>query len=146
MLDCNAAIERLLGIRMHTFGYPCGQKYVGTGKKLRSYVPVVAEHFLAGRGWLGESTNNPIICDLSQLLGMEIDDMRFEEMQALTVEAARRGTWLLFAGHDIGPQAHQVTIEAELEKYCRYITDPANGVWVATVKEIAEYIIEQRGK
>jgi peptidoglycan-N-acetylglucosamine deacetylase len=144
MLDCNAAIERLLGFTMHSFGYPCGQKYVGRGKELRSYVPVVAKHFLAARGWLGENSNNPVICDLTQLLGMEIDGMPFDKMREITEEAARNNAWLIFAGHDIGPAANQVTIDAELEIYCRYLTDPSNGIWVETIQNVAGYVQKQR--
>ena len=41
----------LLGVRMVTFAYPCGQKFVGRGRQLKSYVPLIAEKFLVGRGF-----------------------------------------------------------------------------------------------
>jgi hypothetical protein len=50
---------------------------------LHSYVPVVAEQYLTGRGWRDEESNDPCICDLSQLLGVESDGKSFIELKAL---------------------------------------------------------------
>lgn len=55
----NAEIESLLGVKPRTFAYPCGQKFVGRGLDVRSYVPLVADRFLAGRRYLDESANDP---------------------------------------------------------------------------------------
>jgi peptidoglycan/xylan/chitin deacetylase (PgdA/CDA1 family) len=38
----NAEIQQLLGVRMVTFAYPCGQKFVGRGSQVKSYVPLIA--------------------------------------------------------------------------------------------------------
>ena len=42
----NAEVERLLGVKPVTFAYPCGQKFVGRGAEVKSYVPLVASSFL----------------------------------------------------------------------------------------------------
>ena len=55
----NEQIRRMLGVTPKTFAYPCGQKFVGRGLDVRSYVPLVADRFLAGRGYLDESSNDP---------------------------------------------------------------------------------------
>jgi peptidoglycan/xylan/chitin deacetylase (PgdA/CDA1 family) len=39
----SADIQRLLGVTPLTFAYPCGQKFVGRGREVKSYVPLVAE-------------------------------------------------------------------------------------------------------
>jgi hypothetical protein len=49
MLECNRRVEAVCGCVPATFAYPCGNTFVGRGKKLHSYIPVVAKHFLAGR-------------------------------------------------------------------------------------------------
>src|SRR5205823_4958752 len=54
-----AEIETLLGVKARPFAYPCGQKFVGRGLDTRSYVPLVADRFLVGRGYLDESANDP---------------------------------------------------------------------------------------
>jgi len=138
------AIEDLLGIVTKTFAYPCGQKFVGRGRDSQSYVPVVAERFLAARGWLGEAPNDPAFCDLARLLGMELDGLTFEEARRLIDGAAQEGVWLVFAGHDIGDGGPQTVLSSTLEAICKYSKDPKNGIWIDTVQSVAQYVQEKR--
>ncbi|OLB32659.1 MAG: polysaccharide deacetylase [Acidobacteria bacterium] len=140
----NAEIQDLLGVKPRTFAYPCGQKFVGRGLDVRSYVPLVAERFLVGRGYLDESANDPHVCDLAQAMGTSFDDMEFEQMRNQVEQAANEGRWVIFVGHEIGKRGYQVTDTAALEALCEYLKDPAHGIWLGTVAEIAEYIRQQR--
>ena len=140
----NAEIESLLGVKPRTFAYPCGQKFVGRGLDVRSYVPLVAERFLVGRGYLDESANDPGVCDLAQAMGTPFDDMDFEQMKDQVEKAANEGRWVIFVGHEIGKRGYQVTDTAALEALCEYLKDPAHGIWLGTVAEIAEYVRQQR--
>lgn len=136
----NAEIERLLGVKPRTFAYPCGLKFVGRGVDVRSYVPLVAEKFIAGRGYLDESANDPAFCDLAQAMGTPFDDLDFDQMKKLVEDAAKDGRWVIFVGHEIGERGHQITDAGALGRLCDYLTNPANGVWLGTVQEIAEYV------
>jgi peptidoglycan-N-acetylglucosamine deacetylase len=140
----NAEVQDLLGVKPRTFAYPCGQKFVGRGLDVRSYVPLVAERFLVGRGYLDESANDPQVCDLAQAMGTSFDDMEFEQMRNQVEQAASEGRWVIFVGHEIGKRGYQVTDTAALEALCEYLKDPAHGIWLGTVAEIAEYIRQQR--
>lgn len=140
----NAEIRRLLGVTPRTFAYPCGQKFVGRGQKVKSYVPLVAERFLVGRGYLDESANDPAFCDLAQAMGTPFDDMDFDGMKSLVNQAAGEGRWVIFVGHEIGKRGSQITDTAALESLCEYLKDPANGIWLGTVNEIGEYVQKQR--
>ena len=140
----NAEIQRLLGVTPKTFAYPCGQKFVGRGVDARSYVPLVADRFLVGRGYLDESANDPSICDLAQAMGTPFDDMDFEQMKKLVEAAAHEGRWLIFVGHDIGPRGYQVTDAGALGTLSDYLKNPANGIWLGTVGEVGQYIRQQR--
>jgi peptidoglycan/xylan/chitin deacetylase (PgdA/CDA1 family) len=140
----NAEVQDLLGVKPRTFAYPCGQKFVGRGLDVRSYVPLVAERFLVGRGYLDESANDPQVCDLAQAMGTSFDDMEFEQMRNQVEQAANEGRWVIFVGHEIGKRGYQVTDTAALEALCEYLKDPAHGIWLGTVAEIAEYIRQQR--
>lgn len=51
----NDEVERLLGVRPEVFAYPCGLSFVGKGEETQSYVPLIAEMFLSGRGWKDEA-------------------------------------------------------------------------------------------
>ena len=50
LLGANARLQELFNLTPTTFAYPCGQKFVGRGTEVASYVPLVARHFLAGAG------------------------------------------------------------------------------------------------
>jgi hypothetical protein len=86
----NDQTQKLLGVRPKTFAYPCGQKFVGRGLDVQSYVPLVAERFLVGRSYLSEASNDPTIVDLSQAMGTAFDDMDFPQMKkVLTMPSSR---------------------------------------------------------
>jgi peptidoglycan-N-acetylglucosamine deacetylase len=142
--EANAEIERLLGAKPRTFAYPCGQKFVGRGVDVKSYVPLVAERFLVGRGYLDESPNDPAFCDLAQAMGTPFDDLDLEAMKKLVDQAAKDGRWVIFVGHEIGKRGYQVTDSTALAALCDYLKNPANGVWLGTVGEIGEYIRQHR--
>jgi peptidoglycan/xylan/chitin deacetylase (PgdA/CDA1 family) len=144
LAEANARITQLLGVTPRTFAYPCGQTYVGRGRETRSYVPVVADLFLAGRGWLDEAANDPAVVDLAQTLGVEMDGKDFAQIRPLLDEARSRGAWLVLAGHDIGDDGRQTTRIAMLDALLPYAIDPANGIWLATVGEVAAHIAARR--
>lgn len=146
LVESNTQIEKLVGVRPVSFAYPCGQKFVGRGEGLRSYVPLVARHYLTGRGWRDEYFNAPDRCDLAQLAGIEFDGVDFEQVRSQLVEAAQTGNWLVLAGHDVGEDPRrQMTKISTLEAICTYCKDPANGIWLDTVGAIGAYIRKIRG-
>lgn len=136
----NVGIARLLGVTPRTFAYPCGQTTIGRGRSTRSYVPIVAELFLAGRGWLDEAANDPSFIDLAQTTGVEMDGKDFADIRPLLDEARRTGAWLVLAGHEIGAGGRQTTRVAMLEELLWYVRDPAQGIWLATVAEAADLV------
>lgn len=143
LMEANERIARLLGVTPRTFAYPCGQTFVGRGRETQSYVPIVAELFLAGRGWLAESSNDPEVVDLAQTLGVEMDGKDFAQIRPLLDEARGRGAWLVLAGHDIGAGGRQTTRVAMLDELLAYVKNPANGIWLATVAEAADRIAKR---
>ena len=142
----NDQIEMLLGVKSKTFAYPCGQTFVGRGLDVQSYVPLVAERFLVGRGYLSESSNDPTIVDLSQTMGTAFDGMDFPQMKKVVDDAIKQGRWVIFVGHDIGQRAFQTTDTNAIELLCKYLKEPNNGIWLGTVDEIGEYIHRQRNE
>ena len=142
--QANSKIESLLGVRPVTYAYPCGLKYVGRGEHTRSCVPLVARRFLAGRGWRDEGANDPAFCDPAQLMTIELDGLSFKQLKVLVDETAKNGFWLVLCGHDIGPGGRQTTRVDTLRKFCDYARDPANGLWVDTVANVARYVRDRR--
>jgi peptidoglycan/xylan/chitin deacetylase (PgdA/CDA1 family) len=142
--QANAEIEKLMGVHPVTFAYPCGQKFVGRGVNVRSYVPLVASRFLAGRGWRDEGANDPAFCDLAQLMTMELDGLTWEQLKALIDQAKEKGFWLVLCGHNIAQEGRQTSRLDALRAFCEYARDPQNGLWVDTVANIGRYVSEHR--
>lgn len=142
---CNERVKELLGVESEVFAYPCGQKYVGRGVGTKSYVPLIAQKFLSGRGWLDEAPNDPAFCDLAQLTGKEMDGKTFEELLPVLEQARQTGQWIVLAGHEMGEPNHPQTTSLEmLKQLIQYAQNPDNGIWLAPVGTIARYVQEQR--
>jgi peptidoglycan/xylan/chitin deacetylase (PgdA/CDA1 family) len=144
--EANIAIERLLGVSPATFAYPCGQKFVGRGRGVKSYVPLIAKRFIVGRGAFNEVGNDPAFCDLAQATGVDLDGLHFEQAKQLVDQAAGEGRWLVFFGHEIGESGRQTTKTSTLEGICQYAQDPANGLWIDTVEAVGGYILKHRAR
>ena len=142
--SANGIISKTLGIQPVSFAYPCGQTYIGSALKTRSYVPLVASRFLTGRTWLDEAPNDPAYCDLWQLTGMELDGKSFKEIKVLLDQAIENGSWLILAGHEMGQQGFQTSLLTTIDSLCAYVQDPENGIWVDHVQNIGNYIRENR--
>jgi peptidoglycan-N-acetylglucosamine deacetylase len=136
----NRRIHALLGVTPIDFAYPCGLKFVGRGSQAKSYVPLIAERFLSGRGYLDEAPNDPTFVDLAQVMGTPFDDLDFEHMKKLVDDAAKNGSWIIFVGHDMGARGYQTTDLDALARLCAYLNNPANGIWSGTVEQIASYV------
>lgn len=134
--DADAAIEKLLGVRTRTFGYPCGQTFVGRGRDTRSYVPLIAERFVVGRGFQGEAWNDPAWCDLAQAPGFNCDDLSFESLRDLVDGALDQNAWAILAGHDLGASGRQTTRVGELEKLCHYCRERSGELFLGTVADV----------
>jgi peptidoglycan/xylan/chitin deacetylase (PgdA/CDA1 family) len=142
--SANRLIKSILGVDVVSFAYPCGQTYVGRGKGTKSYVPVVAEMFESGRGWLGEAPNDPVYCNIYQLSGIELDGKSFDQVKSLIEAARASGDWIVFAGHEMADGGRQTSLLSTIEELCKYAANPANGIWIDNVHNIASYIIRER--
>lgn len=144
LVSANMEIENLLGVKPQVFAYPCGQTYVGRGLHTKSYIPLVAELFTIGRGWLDEGPNDPSFCDFAQLTGMEMDGKNAEEILNLIESAKKNNFWIILAGHEMGVSGAQTTRLAMLRKLMEYAQDPVNGVWIAPAGTVAKYVLSKR--
>src|SRR4026209_1576495 len=85
-----------------SFAYPCYESSVGTGAARVSYVPLVADAFVAARasGELsGALANDPAVCDVHLLSSYPVEHQRGELMIGLAEGASARGRWAVFTFH-----------------------------------------------
>ncbi len=142
--SASCLIEKVLGVNPVSFAYPCGQTFVGRGLNLQSYIPLVALMFESGRGWLNEAPNDPAFCDLSQLNASELDGKSFEQILSLIETAKANGYWLVLAGHEMKTGGIQTSRLNTIKAICEFAMDPANGIWIDTVGNIASYVKQLR--
>ena len=146
--DILAAQTRLtgaLGVAPRTFAYPCGQPFVGRGVDKRSYAPVVAKHFLSGRGFMDEPLNDPSFCDFCLLNGAEGDGLTFLRLQEIADRALEAGGWVVLAMHDVDVDGRRQSISTDsLDQFCAYCSTGDSGVWIDTVEHIGDYIQRNR--
>ena len=139
------SLKKMLGVTPTTFAYPCGQWWVGRGRTHQSYVPLIAERFLAARGGGGHAV--PGYADLALVPSLGSDRMTIETFRAEIAKAAEQGNWLVLTGHEISSDPTKdplTTLTSVLDEVCKYAKDPANQIWVDTVETIGKYVIEQR--
>ncbi len=127
-----------------TFAYPCYQSFVGRGKGRQSYVPIVANYFVAARG-LGEgvAANLPSVCDLHFLWSWPAQRMSGAEMIGLVEQAVSQGRWGIFTFHGIN-EGHLPTSEFDLKEILSFLDRNRDRIWTAPVIQIAQYISKRR--
>lgn len=138
--ETNSRIKQMLGVTPESYAYPCGHTVIGRGRGAQSFVPLISDMFVTGRSWLDEAPVDPAYCDMAQLTGVEMDGKEFEQLLPMIEAAGKGNQWLVLAGHETGDSGNQTTRLATLRKLCEYAKNPANGVWIAPVSEIAAYV------
>lgn len=137
-------IQRTLGVTPKQFAFPCGNTFVGRGRQVQSYVPLVADMFETARTWNDETANDPRYTDLAQVTALRMDGLSFSELRELLEHERETDKWLVLAGHEVGSRGAMTTDLKALEQLLQYLQDPKNGYWVAPVGEVAAYIKQQR--
>ncbi len=146
--DMLAAQKRLQPIAPEqeswTFAYPCACTSVGEGQNRQSYVPLVAKHFLAGRGW-GEYGfgNTPEYTDLANVWGIRTDRMGAFEMIGLVEELTARNKWVVLIFHDISGDRITVARDDYL-MLCDYLARKKEEILVAPMAHVARRVAEIR--
>ena len=145
ILGAEAKLVELFGEVPHrSFAYPCYMTHVGRGVNRQSYVPLIAEHFIAGRGG-GEYGfhNHPYHSDLACLAGLSCQSMVGPEMVGLVERAARLGRWAILVFHGID-QGGLGTLGVMLNELLDHLAANRERIWTAPVAEVAARLVEMR--
>lgn len=143
LTDAQQAILDAVGVTPTTFAYPCGNKFVGRVAQTASYVPLVAKHFLAGRGFREETTSKPHLVDLAQVPGVDADRYPFEILQTWIDRTIERGAWICFVNHDVSDTLQQGIKPQTLRRVCDYLKSKEE-IWVDTIASVATHIAKTR--
>jgi hypothetical protein len=127
-----------------TFCYPCYQEHVGEGLTRQTYVPLIARHFIAGRGRGEYGYNHPATCDLAYLYSWPVEFHVGHMLVGMAEQAAALGCWSIFTVHGID-DGHLSLSEAAFRELCRHLARARETLWVAPVIEVARWIAAWRG-
>ncbi|NTW02296.1 MAG: polysaccharide deacetylase family protein [Oscillochloris sp.] len=128
----------------NSFAYPCYESTVGRGRGRRSYTPLVAEHFIAGRARgevSGELGNDPYFCDLHHLSGWPMERQSSSTMIGLVEQLVATGHWGIFIFHGI-QEGHLTVAHDDFIGLLDHLVRRRAQVWTATVSEVARHIID----
>jgi peptidoglycan/xylan/chitin deacetylase (PgdA/CDA1 family) len=134
--------EAIPGQTVRSFCYPCYLDYVGQGPTRHSYVPIIARHFVAGRG-KGEIPNHPDRSDLHYLWSFPVERMSGAELIGLAERAAATGRWSILTFHGIN-QGHLPVAEIDLRELCAFLARQRGRIWTAPVATIAQRLVDYR--
>jgi hypothetical protein len=144
LLEANRSLRQMLGVAPVSYAYPCGLDFVGRGENRASYVPVVARHFLVGRGYRGEYFNNPAFCDLAMVQALGVDREGLTQLKSYADQALATGYWLILVAHEVpqhsGGEGLSTGNIAALGEYLQAKPE----LWVDTVGTIGAYVRSQR--
>jgi peptidoglycan-N-acetylglucosamine deacetylase len=121
-----------------SFGYTCYQPFVGRGATRQSYVPVVAQHCVAGRG-RGERPNDPRYCDLWYLWSTPCERMTGAQLVGVAEQAPAQGRWSILTFHGVN-DGHLHVALADLEELCDFLARNRERIWTAPVATIAQRV------
>ncbi|MCX7671694.1 MAG: polysaccharide deacetylase family protein [Anaerolineae bacterium] len=126
-----------------TFAYPCYQEHVGVGATRQSYVPLIARHFIAGRGRGEFGHNDPATCDLAYLFSWNVEHLTGPTLVGLAEQAIELGRWTIFTIHGI-EDGNLPLAEVALRELCRYLVRRRDEIWTAPVIAVAQRIAAWR--
>ncbi len=144
LLEANRRIGEMLGVTPVSYAYPCGLDFVGRGERRASYVPVVARHFLVGRGYRGEYANNPIFCDLSMVQGFGADHDDLSALKAYADQAINSGYWIILIAHEVPEHPGGDGMSTgNIAALCSYLQSKPE-LWVETIGTVGAYVQSHR--
>jgi peptidoglycan-N-acetylglucosamine deacetylase len=125
-----------------SFCYPCYQDHVGEGEGRRSYVPVIARHFIAARA-KGEMANHPASCTLHHLSSWPVERCWGATLVGLAERAASQGRWTILTFHGLN-QGNLAVADVDLRELCAHLRRHRERLWTAPVITVARRIVDWR--
>lgn len=146
IIEANQRLEALLGTRPTTFAYCAGQTFVGRGLGVKSYVPLIAKHFMIGRTYFLPTYNIPDRCDRAQINGIGIDNLPFEQVRFYIDAAVDGKGWAVLVGHEMGNPSDRLNTSADvLRRVCDYLKSRPE-IWVDTVAAVGDHFNRQQSE
>ena len=142
VLGAEKTLTEIFGAKQRSYAYPCYESYIGSGVGRQSYVPIIAKHFVAGRGTGEFGFNNPLSCDLHYLSSWRSDGLSNSQIVGLAENYSTICGWQVFTFHSIGNNRLGISTY-EFERFLKYLDRQKGSMWVAPVAVVAKYVIDR---
>jgi len=140
----NAVLPHPSSTGRRSFAYPCYHDHVGEGATRQSYVPVIARHFVAGRGRAEFGDNRPATADLHCLWSWNSEPYDGAALVG-RAERAALGRWVVLTFHDVGASRGALNnTEPAFRELCAYLARHQDRLWTAPVATVADRIAHWR--
>ena len=126
-----------------SFAYTCYDTEVGRGRDRRSYVPLVAERYLAARGGNRRAFNSPYHVDLACTNAMQCEFMESSQLIGLAHQAIEQGSWCVLIFHGLN-ERHLPVATPEFRQFAGSLSRLADRLWIAPFIEVASHIAHHR--
>ena len=131
----NAFLQSIDGRERRTFAYPCGDTKAGDS----SYVEMIKERFIAGRGVEGKM-EKPDEIDIYAIGAYMINGQSGDELVALAKQAMAKNALVVFLFHGVGGE-HSLNVSLEAHRQLLlFLKEHTRDIWVAPLAEIAGYL------
>lgn len=127
-----------------SFCYPCYQEHVGVGNNRKSYVPVIAKYFIAGRTRGEFGVNYPATCDIHCLWSWNAEGMDLFELIGRVEQAIYNKQWCIFTFHGIDNGGRLSVSRYNFGELLKYLASNSSRVWVDTLANVADRVIKWR--
>ena len=131
----NTLLKALDGKSERTFAYPCAHHEAGG----QEYIEIVSKQFAAARGVTGRTVSTLDQIDLLNVQSWAPDEHNGDELIAYIDDLIEKQSFGTITFHGIGADYIKVSKEAH-EKLLIYLDKHKAKIWVATFKEITDYI------
>ena len=134
-------------VEAFSFGYPCYNTFVGVGSSRKSFVPLVAERFAAGRGGgeLSTSFNAPATTDIHCLNSWKCERKNASELIGIVERTIRCGAYSVLTFHGIN-EGHLAIFLPDFLELINFLHEERNNVWTAPLLEVAKYLQTNRSR
>jgi peptidoglycan/xylan/chitin deacetylase (PgdA/CDA1 family) len=116
-----------------TFAYPCGDTYVGPDHT--SYIPLIAERFLAART-VSNGIAVPGAITFAEIPSIDAQGQPGSALIDWVKKAEDQGGWVVFTIHGVGAQYLPIPLDSQRE-LLEYLSKNKKTVWTAPFGEVA---------
>lgn len=141
----NRVLRLFDGRERRSFGHTCCDVVMGQEGATSPLDPIVAKHFVVGRGKTRNQIIDPATANLADVGCCEGDGTTIERLRTQIDRTLEQGGWTLFMFHGVG-RDHRLMIDVHTHAaLLALLAERRDTVWTAPVVDIGAHVAQTRG-